>query len=338
MRAVKIILATALLFIAARAFAVVTYDGATGVVNIPSVKVGNELYTNVTLQHLGNYRFRLTGASGPTALTPSFDATYDVATGILSIPTVLVGSTTYIDVILRNEGSFVFQLTGATERPPVGSGSASECFDPRYLAAGTKSVLNYRLVENGAVTQTSKTESEIVGPTTFNGRSAIEEKAKVEILTGTGAGTKDESRNFLAVQGLDLLALGSVTQATDSGVTLTQTTVLDPPAVFRFSLSAGQSVTTNYVATTTTTGLPFGVPPSTSSQSVTYTFLGFEDVSVPAGSFGAACKWLISTTVDGQTVSTTQWITRKGVPLKSVEGTSVTELTSGTVNGGPVGP
>lgn len=331
-------LAGTLLLASTGVLAQVTFDGATGIVNIPSVKVGSDMYTNVTLQHLGSYVFKLQGASGPVAPTASFDASYDLVSGILSIPTVAVGDATYIEVTLENTGDFTFSLRTATEKPPVGSGSAAECLNPQYLATGTKFLLNYRTTRNGTTVETSKSESEITGTTAFNGQSALEIKSKVEVLTGSDAGSVANSLSYIRVQGLDVLALGGVTQASMQGFTVTITATFDPPLLQRYSLTAGQSVTTNYLATQTTTGLPFNLPPTTTSFSDTFTFLGFEDVAVPAGSFAAACKWTHTTTADGATASSTQWLTRKGALLKNVDSDSVMELTSGSVNGGSVGP
>ncbi len=338
MRAFMKWLAGALFLASTGAMAQVTFDGATGIVNIPSVKVGSDMYTNVTLQHLGNYVFKLQGAAGPVAPTATFDASYDLVSGILSIPTVAVGSATYIDVTLQNTGDFTFELRTATEKPPAGAGSAAECLNPQYLATGTKFLLNYRTTKNGTTVETSKSESEIKGTTAFNGQSALEINSKIEILTGSDAGQTVDSLSYIRVQDLDVLALGSVTQASMLGFTATITTTFAPPLLQRYSLTAGQSVTTNYIATQTTTGLPFNLPPTTTEFSDTFTFLGFENVAVPAGSFAAACKWTHASTANGETTTSTQWLTRKGALLKNVDGDSVIELTSGSVNGGAVDP
>ena len=338
MRTLMKCMAGTLLLASTGVLAQVTFDGSTGIVNIPSVKVGGDMYTSVTLQHLGNYVFKLQGASGPVAPAATFDAAYDLVSGILSIPTVVVGNATYIEVTLENIGDFTFSLRTATEKPPAGSGSAAECLNPEYLATGTKFLLNYRTTRNGTTVETSKSESEITGTTAFNGQSALEIKSKVEVLTGSDAGSVANSLSYIRVQGLDMLALGGVTQTAMQGFTVTITATFDPPLLQRYSLTAGQSVTTNYVATQTTTGLPFNLPPTTTSFSDTFTFLGFEDVAVPAGSFAAACKWTHTSTADGATSTSTQWLTRKGALLKNVDSDSVIELTSGSVNGGSVGP
>jgi hypothetical protein len=102
--------------------------------------------------------------------------------------------------------------------------------------------------------------------------------------------------------------------------------------------TAGQSFMQTYNESTVFTGLPLDLPPTTTSVTLTHTFDGFEDVTVPAGAFAAACRWTIVDIRDGATTTSTEWRTRKGVPVRMVSGDSESVLTAGTVNGGPVGP
>lgn len=95
---------------------VTSFDATTNVVTIPSVSVGAATFTNVTLQHLGNYVFTLTGATEQKPAAPGA-ANYDAVTGVLTLPAVRVGDTTYLDVTLQDNGQFVLTLLGATELP-----------------------------------------------------------------------------------------------------------------------------------------------------------------------------------------------------------------------------
>jgi len=95
---------------------VTTFDGVTGIVYIPSVSVGSATYVDVTLRHNGNLTFTLQGATLQTPNLGAGVATYDLTTGVLAIPTVLVGCTTYTDVRLANNGSFTFSVQAATEK------------------------------------------------------------------------------------------------------------------------------------------------------------------------------------------------------------------------------
>jgi uncharacterized protein YkwD len=116
--------AAILLGVASGVFAqVASYDGASGVLSIPAVKVGAATYVNVTLRNSGSYVFSLQAAT--EQLPPgAADASYDSASGVLTVPTVLVGGTTYINVSLRNVGGYTFTLLSATEQPPTGPLSA----------------------------------------------------------------------------------------------------------------------------------------------------------------------------------------------------------------------
>ena len=96
---------------------VTSFDAASNLVTIPSVSVGAATYTNVTLQHLGNYVFTLTGATEQKPAAPGV-ASYDAVTRVLSLPAVRVGDTTYLDVTLQDNGSFVLTLLGASVLPP----------------------------------------------------------------------------------------------------------------------------------------------------------------------------------------------------------------------------
>jgi hypothetical protein len=107
---------TVLLCLATAAFAQVsTYDGATGMLTIPAVKVGDATYVDVTLLNIGNYTFALQTAIEQTPTVAS--VSYDGTTGVLTIPAVRVGSTTYINVTLHNSGNYTFSLQAAPELP-----------------------------------------------------------------------------------------------------------------------------------------------------------------------------------------------------------------------------
>ena len=103
----------------------ITFDSATGIVNIPSVRVGGDTYVNVTLKITdpASYSFALQGATLQTPPGPAI-ATYDGASAILTLPSVAVGTATYLGVTLLNTGSYNFRLQTATEQsPPTACGS-----------------------------------------------------------------------------------------------------------------------------------------------------------------------------------------------------------------------
>jgi hypothetical protein len=328
-----------------------TYQNGT--LTIPSVQVGADTYSaTLAVINASPLTLQLTGASlqsPPQQTTNVFNA----ATGKVTLPQVLVvGAGVYTNVELTLQagpGPLKFIVTAATA-PTQSSGAASACLDPAYLATGTHWVLSYHTLTGSTETSTYNTDILITGPQTFNSQSAIESQSTTNILTGQAAGTTAQAWSYFAIQGLDLLILGNKVNASFSGFGSQTVTTFNPPPVWRYSLNAGESFTTNWIATATTTitGSPIPIPPTTSTYpgSDTYTFLGFEDVTVPAGAFAGACKWTHTftqaLTVNGQTTTTsttvTQWNTRKGALVKSLNGTDTIELTAGTVNGGAVGP
>lgn len=265
-------------------------------------------------------------------------ATYDVATYISTLPAAVKVGTATFNVTLVDIGNYYFAL----QQPPPTSGDASVCFDPAYLATGTKRVLAFRYTNNRRFVRTTETQTDVQGPQTFNGQNTIAVNTRVTILTGDGAGTESGTLSFLQVQNLDVLTLGDVTNVGVRGGNSAVTTVFNPPIVFSYSLSSGKSITTVTEGTQTSFWFPFKEPfkePTTTfSETVTYTFLGVEDVAAPAGTFFGACKWAITRLRDNVTTMTTQWMTRKGALVRTVTGSEIGELTSGTVNGGPVGP
>ena len=225
---------------------------------------------------------------------------------------------------------------GAIAQPPTDR-NASVCIDPAHLATGTRIVLGFRHTDNGTFVRTTETQTDVQGPQTFNGQNAIAVNTRVTILTGDAVGTESGTLAFLQVQNHNVLTLGNVTTVGVSSSNSTVRTVFNPPIVFRYSLSQGESVTTATKGTQTMVHYPFNEPPHIFHETVTYTFLGFDDVTVPAGTFVGACKWAVLRRRDNVTTMTTKWMTRKGALVKTVTGSEIGELTSGTMNGGPVG-
>jgi N-acetylneuraminic acid mutarotase len=91
----------------------ISYDLATGILTIPSVSVGGTMYVNVTLQNVGpGYTFALKTATPQSPLGPTVSA-YDLASGVLTMTSVGVGSTSY-DVTMRNIGNYTFVLQTAS--------------------------------------------------------------------------------------------------------------------------------------------------------------------------------------------------------------------------------
>ena len=77
------------------AIAVDTYDASTNKLTIPSVAVGDTLYSNVVIS-VGSVI-----SASTTAKADSYD-TYDFSSGKLSIPVVVVGTNIYYSVVSTN--------------------------------------------------------------------------------------------------------------------------------------------------------------------------------------------------------------------------------------------
>jgi hypothetical protein len=289
-----------------------TFDGTY--LTIASIVVGGTTYSNVKIT-VGN----VVGVLG--GMPNGIQDVYNPATNQLTIPSVLVGGTTYTNVRIT-VGSVV-------SIGPTG-GNASACFNPALSVTGTMTDVFYQNT-NGTRVNTSELQTLVTGPKTFNGQSANETK---QLLIS--AGTTITSFSYTQVQGLNVLTFGSVT-VTDIAANYTITSYI-PALEFSYSLASGQSITN--VGTLTSTTVIGVLPPTSSSfpKNFTYTFDGFEDVTVPAGTFAGACKWTTSITINGVGNTGTLWMTRKGILLKTVAGATMSVLTSGTLNGGPVGP
>jgi hypothetical protein len=106
-------IATLLFLVAGPVFADdIVFDPVTGLLTIPSVKVGGATYTNVTLVKSNDaYTFALQGAAaGSVVGTPL--ATSDVPNNLLTLPAVRLGQSTY-RAQLDHIGNYNFNLRSA---------------------------------------------------------------------------------------------------------------------------------------------------------------------------------------------------------------------------------
>ena len=188
-----------------------SYDLASGVLTLPAVKVGSTAYSSVTLQNIGNFTFKLQGATELVPPPASISIVYDSATSLLSIPKVQVGAATYVNVTLLNAGSFTFNLQSASAAEAAvstlaglagvtgsadGSGSAARFYSPEGVAVDS---LGNVFVASGVNRNVRKiTPAGVV--TTFAGSAG---------LTGSADGTGTAAR-FLAPCGVAVDALNNV--------------------------------------------------------------------------------------------------------------------------------
>ena len=138
---VKAWIAAALLTVSTAVSAqIIVFEAATGTLTIPSVAVGSDVYTDVTLAltDASTLTFALRGATLGSPSTAAL-ATYDATSAVLTLPSVMVSQaamaassgrrsalrvtptavvdSTYVDVALQNIGNFTFRLLSATLAP-----------------------------------------------------------------------------------------------------------------------------------------------------------------------------------------------------------------------------
>lgn len=221
--------------------------------------------------------------------------------------------------------------------------------DSLATVTGTRMILNNQLT--GQTTGTFVSDSTVTGPKTFEGISAIEVKVvSTADVSGVGSGTTDVF-NYIGVSGLTAYSYGATTQVGSGMAAVTNKTVFSPPVQFRYDLAPGESFIQEYASTATLTYAIPGVPPNVTTVNTRQkvTFVGVEQITVPAGTFNA-CKFSIENTDvtpggSGGTSVATNWVAvGSGVSLRNespVQGSStvnVTALTSGSINGVPVTP
>lgn len=230
-------------------------------------------------------------------------------------------------------GSKLFDLSTGWEKsvsapppPPTGGGVAA-C-SPLSLPIGStvQAVLFNAAVPmlGGTFTQTSN------GPVQFEGHNAIELH-----LTAPVIGVALDAKVYLSIDGT-----GAMTEYGQHAVISTSAgssdtyTVLTPPVVDReFTLSPGEStpsLTVTQVDTTINTINGVASPPVTQTTTHTIapkTFVGIENVTVPAGTF-STCRFTEPQTSNGVTTTLTRWLLvgYGGVEVKNSQGSTATSV------------
>jgi hypothetical protein len=231
---------------------------------------------------------------------------------------------------------------GMPEPPPVVE-SAAACFSPAAYEIGARASLAYTVSGDQAGSYTSN--EELVGQTLFNGVMALERVIALESTVSAPfqAQVSMLVKHYSSAPSVTkvITEYGDVSEAWVNGIPVRITSIARPPYEDpSWTLTKGQSYTAQI--TIDETSEVAGVPqaPTTMTGVQTITFLGYETVSVPAGTFVNACKWQTSATVEGVTTTGTQWVTAsgQGVTVKTFSsddfsGSVMTQLTSGTVNG-----
>jgi hypothetical protein len=198
---------------------------------------------------------------------------------------------------------------------------------------GTVVHSGYAIDIGGVAGTPQQTTQTVVGASNFQGRSVFETRIDTPATLIPGFvrtfTTWDPATRLLTMWGaISHFELGSTVHDV--------TSVTRQPAQYpAFALAPGQSATvtsvTDNTAITTTNGVAGSPVVTADSQTITYTFLGNEMLTVPAGTF-LTCK--LRELVAGSTQPSTVWrMAGYGAVVKSSSGSTTQTLTSITVNG-----
>jgi hypothetical protein len=268
---------------------------------LPSVQLpGGATYSDVVIT-VG--AIVSTGGGMPAHVRDQFDT----GTRQLTIAAIQVGGHVYTNAVVTL-GQLV--SVGTT-------GESSACYDPAYYATGTVSDVFYQVTDNGKFVETLEEQNVVLPTTTFNG---VQNAVQIQTTNFENGSFHSVITEYFDIQSRfpTLLELGQ-----SDGVSYT-------PGIGIFGvLNPGQSLVSSGT-----------VEPAAVTYTATWTFLGFEDVTVPAGTFKGACKWSLVENLGSGAGGATTWYTRHGVMIQTVPGTGI-ELQlapNSTFNGSPVGP
>jgi hypothetical protein len=152
-------------------------------------------------------------------------------------------------------------------------------------------------------------------------------------------GSPYTSRSYWKMTGpVELTEYGSVSEFVTATVQSFSKSVYTPPLVQSLDMAPGETRTLSYTIVTTSTVNGVAQTPLTASGMTTATFVGFEQVTIPAGTFEACRFDQKHQGLDGPT-SSYWFLVGHGVELKSSTpasagaGASLTELTSLLIDG-----
>ncbi|KAA1191913.1 hypothetical protein F0M18_10325 [Pseudohalioglobus sediminis] len=220
-----------------------------------------------------------------------------------------------------------------------GTGNAMACFNPELLSQGTQASIEYRVSTPGEPDLNTTWEQVVVGRRNFNGQSATRIVTQFEVFVD-GIRAQAELSAYVQVNqsAKRVKQLGTELEASAQGVTLTTVVTHTPYSLFRFDLTPGESYQDNYTSVVELNSPAF--PPGFSQRQEfrfrdTYTYLGQESVTVPAGTY-RACRWELVSRGGGETVTTEVWIdVKSGVTIRErgSDGSGLEMLRGSTLNG-----
>lgn len=204
------------------------------------------------------------------------------------------------------------------------------CFDNALYVENAQVKLTYE--RSGALSGKESWSSTVTSVNaTLDGVSGLVTRREERTPEGSSTNHTFRTERLLAP---GVMAQYEMTRYNSAAALLSAVTERYSPAFIdeRAKLAVGQTATYRMQGERTYTG-PTGAPVTAAlDDAVTVTFVGKENIQVPAGLY-ATCRYNAITQSTGNIV--TQWV-RRGVVVREESGGTVRSMVSGTFNGAPL--
>ena len=215
---------------------------------------------------------------------------------------------------------------------PISSKNASVCYNAVLLQPGTRLETTYESSIDGVPgSQVTFNDQFIDGSATFEGQSVT--KSTIEITSDDFSSTV---QNYFQVddEKLQVTALGS--DSTDSFGSVSRQTY-DPGLLSRLGLAPGETYSQTVTSTVIVESSGIELPSSVSELEQTVTYVGVQEITVPAGTF-EACRFEYdivarSGGMEFESFLTVWQAVGTGVLLKDQADGAQTVLVEGVLNG-----
>jgi hypothetical protein len=214
---------------------------------------------------------------------------------------------------------------------PVGPAA---CLDRDTFAVGTQGRMEFDVTQGPDSTSQAVIEFENLPESDFRGYRGVEVRTETTITSGPMT-VSNLSYQWRTLRDDDVVEeYGNNVEITGGG--RLDNWYQPPFEDLRWTLAEGESFTAERNRYTSF------FPTSPVTTTITITFEGREDVTVPAGTFADACKYVIEETYAGDTRILTSWIVRSVSVYETSEESSgditTLALRQGTLNGEPFVP
>ncbi|MFY9480148.1 MAG: hypothetical protein WAQ08_21140 [Aquabacterium sp.] len=210
-----------------------------------------------------------------------------------------------------------------------------------YSTAGTRTALTYTSEGGGSTQQVQQFATVAAIATTFNGQTAnaLNVREVVQTVGTPSSEVRFDGTHYVALSDHQVQLLGTVSRYRSQGSMVTQTLALSPSLTdLDFRLAVGGSTVAASSVISASVSPASGAGTASLNASSAVTFVGFETITVPAGTFTDACKFEQRVTTGSSRV-TTRWLAKgSGVVLRVDAGGTIQRLVSGTLNGAVITP